>query len=181
MDPRTYSSLFSTLYDEVKPHGSLGRGTHYSTLRSVEWRDYSQPFSVGPFIHDFVVVWDEDHDIRVISAIESLYLEGLLSPVLFVGERKGTLSVLVSRSSRDAFSDDDWSKYQQDVGKVSSNQKDSWPSDVGVFSQIAGGPQELDRVHIVNASEDRVYSYLKGIDALWGLGLKSYSQPDRFV
>ena len=30
-----YSHFFSTLYDETEPVGTLGRGTHYSVLRSL--------------------------------------------------------------------------------------------------------------------------------------------------
>ena len=41
-DVRQYSKLFSCLYDEAEPVGSLGRGTHYSIFRSVEWLDVTR-------------------------------------------------------------------------------------------------------------------------------------------
>ena len=37
-----YSTLFSCLYDEPDPVGQLGRGTHYSVMRSVEWLDVTR-------------------------------------------------------------------------------------------------------------------------------------------
>jgi hypothetical protein len=42
------------------------------------------------------VIWDEDHDERVIGVVERMYFAGLLHPVLFVGERKGSLTVVLS-------------------------------------------------------------------------------------
>ncbi|WP_253073410.1 hypothetical protein [Sodalis ligni] len=91
-----YSTLLSCLYDEQQPIGNLGRGTHYSIFRTVEWLDVNRTPVNLPQLHDFSVIWDEDHDERVINVIENIYMAGLLSPIQFIGERKGTLTVIVA-------------------------------------------------------------------------------------
>ena len=68
----SYSKLFSTLHDEAEPVGNLGRGTHYSVFRAAEWFDVERRPLVQAQIHDFAIVWDEDHDTRVISTVEVL-------------------------------------------------------------------------------------------------------------
>src|SRR5688572_1906398 len=83
-NPSVYSKLFACLYDEPAPVGNLGRGTHYSVMRSVEWLDVVRRPLPLPEIHDFAVIWDEDHDSRVIEAVERIYMAGLLSPIQFI-------------------------------------------------------------------------------------------------
>ena len=62
---KQYSPFFSTLHDEDGPVGHLGGGTHYSVLRAVLWEP-------EPAFHDFAVVWDEDHDLRVVWVLEQM-------------------------------------------------------------------------------------------------------------
>jgi hypothetical protein len=93
---RTYSDFFKTLHDETGPTGYLGEGTHYSVLRAVVFHDpMGRPLSVGRFA-DFAVIWDEDHDARVIEPIEQIYRQGLLSSFLMFGENKGVFTAILS-------------------------------------------------------------------------------------
>jgi hypothetical protein len=93
---QTYSDFFKTLHDETNPTGYLGRGTHYSVLRAVVFHDpIGTPLPEGDFT-DFAVVWDEDHDLRVIEPIEEIYRRGLLSSFLIFGERKGSFTAIQS-------------------------------------------------------------------------------------
>src|SRR4051812_6684669 len=87
----SYSPFFQTLHDETRPVGQLGRGTHYSILRVPIWQDEWLNLLAQGLLLDFAVIWDEDHDARVMEAVEALYFSGLLSPVRFIGERKGSL------------------------------------------------------------------------------------------
>ena len=88
--------FFQTLHDETRPVGNLGRGTHYSVLRAPVWHDeFMNRLERCAFL-DFAIIWDEDHDDRVIDAIMVLYISGMLAPVRYIGERKGTLSVLLA-------------------------------------------------------------------------------------
>jgi hypothetical protein len=146
-----YSHFFSTLHDEQQPVGDLGRGTHCSILRAVVWETPS------PRFHDFAVIWDEDHDPRVIRIIEQLYVRRLLPQILFVGERKGHVTVLTSTPTTP--------KYQQQVEGIAGDlPSDSFSSSVEVFSAATS--------LIIDAEEGRVRAYLAGLAALWSLGAK---------
>jgi Bacterial RNA polymerase, alpha chain C terminal domain len=92
---QSYSDFFKTLHDETSPAGYLGHGTHYSVLRAVVFRDpMGNPLSEGQFA-DFAVIWDEDHDTRVMEPIGEIYRRGLLSSFLMFGEHKGTFTAIV--------------------------------------------------------------------------------------
>jgi hypothetical protein len=93
---RSYSDFFKTLHDEQGPTGHLGRGTHYSILRALVFHDaMGMPLPEGQFT-DFAVIWDEDHDARVMEAIEEIYRRGLLSSFQMFGERKGSFTAILS-------------------------------------------------------------------------------------
>ena len=95
-----YSDYFHTLHDETQPVGNLGRGTHYSVLRYASWHDVELKRLDQPVTHDFSVIWDEDHDTRIISAIEKIFEAGLLAPIQFIGERKAFLSIVLAARFR---------------------------------------------------------------------------------
>jgi hypothetical protein len=54
-----------------------------------------RPLSEGHFA-DFAVIWDEDHDVRVIEPIEEIYHRGLLSSFLVFGEQRGVFNAILS-------------------------------------------------------------------------------------
>jgi hypothetical protein len=77
---RSYSDFFKTLHDETGPTGYLGRGTHYSVLRAIVFHDPSgRVLPQGQFA-DFAVIWDEDHDTRVMKPIEEIYRRATIEP-----------------------------------------------------------------------------------------------------
>lgn len=159
-----YSPFFHTLHDEAQPVGQFGRGTHYSVLRVPIWQDeWLNPLPQGALL-DFAVIWDEDHDERVIDAIEMLYFCGLLAPVRFIGERKGSLSVLVDPKTMDAWDHGAFKGYRQAVGDISQQLEDPWPVTVGPVL----GPNQP----IIHAAREHVITYLQNIDLLWKLGIK---------
>ena len=45
---------------------------------------------------DFAVIWDEDHDERVIEPIEAVYRHGFLASFLIFGERKGGFTAILA-------------------------------------------------------------------------------------
>ena len=173
-----YSSLFSTIHDEPGPVGNLGRGTHYSVLRCAEWFDVVRTPLQKAQIHDFAVIWDEDHDTRVFDAIERLYVSGLLSPVQFIGERKGSLTVLVAakfyfHGPQSVI--DEYKKRVEEISQTSGG--DCWPSEVGMFDRAPGWPpHQTELEDIIADKELRVVTYLRHIDSLWSLGTKEYSR-----
>jgi hypothetical protein len=159
-----YSDFFKTLHDEVTPTGYLGRGSHYSVLRSVVWHDNLQrPLPKAAYL-DFAVVWDEDHDTRVIDAVELLYFARLLSPAIIVGERKGSFTLLISEQTLTEESEKWLSVYQQAVEQVTQSLDDPWSSDVAVI--------DSNRHSIINDDPSKVCQYIQTINMLWQLGIK---------
>ena len=169
-----YSSFFHCLYDEDDPIGNLGRGTHYSVLRCAERRDVTRKLLPVPEVHDFAIIWDEDHDIRVIEAVEAIYMADLLSPVQFIGERKGMLTVIVA-ARFDSYGEDA-ETYAARLSAVVGNlpNGDVWPVEVGTFdrSEIR---HQIDLKGLVADHYHRVETYVRNIDSLWGLGTKPWS------
>ena len=160
-----YSPFIQTLHDETQPVGHLGRGTHYSVLRVPIWQDqWLNPLPVGSLL-DFAVIWDEDHDERVIQAIEDLYFCGLLAPVRFVGERKGSLLVLIDEKTVQAWDHSKLKSYREAVSDVGQNLEDPWPTTVATVSS--------SKHSIIHASNEDVTLYLRNIHMLWFLGAKT--------
>lgn len=149
-DLRRYSHFFSTLYDEKgpAPGPQIGRGTHYSILRAVLWRKNDTVF------HDFAVLWDEDHDERVIWAAEQLLVRRMLDRVLFIGERKGGLGLLVTDADKD---------YTHAVECLAEEGEDTW---------CATTTEYPDNGDVINDSNQVTAPYLEHIRTKWSLGTK---------
>ncbi len=159
-----YSEFFKTLHDDVAPTGYLGRGSHYSVLRSVVWHNSLQyPLPKAAYL-DSAVIWDEDHDTRVIEAVELLYFSGLLTPAVFVGERKGSFTVVVSDETLEEFGERKFSQYQQAVEEITQSLDDPWAAEVTSISS--------DHHIIINDRTDKISQYLQTINMLWQLGIK---------
>lgn len=173
-----YSTLFTTIYDQPEPVGQIGRGAHYSILRSVEWLDVMRNPLKIPQIHDFAVIWDEDHDTRVIEPIEKMYLAGLLAPVQFVGERKASLTVITAAKFYYGISQEDIKIYKDRISTIADRLDDSWGGVVGLFDKSPDSPQNTDTQGIIHSNVEVVISYLRTIDNLWNLGTKEYF-PDQ--
>lgn len=173
--PPRYSTLFSCLYDEPAPVGKLGRGTHYSIFRSVEWLDVVRRPLAVPQVHDFAVIWDEDHDERVIDAVEGLYMAGLLSPIQFIGERKGFLTVIVAAKFYYSGTEADTQAYVNAVEAIGQSLDDAWTTEVGMFDRAPGNPHQNNPGGIIADQGRRVQTYLENIDGLWRLGTKDFT------
>lgn len=160
-----YSHLFSTLYDEQEPVGKLGRGTHctvFRTLAEVRVGLAADPQPVrnsGGYtlhFHDFAVIWDEDHDRRIIWLAEQLHARGLLRHIVVLGERKASVTALTRYEPTD--------KLLSALEEIGG----SLPSDIFSVSTHRLG----ESCDIVDDEASRVEAYLGGVDALWKLGLK---------
>jgi hypothetical protein len=180
--PLVYSPFFKTLYDETCPVGSLGRGTHYSVLRTTTWRDpFLQPLQKAQLL-DFAVIWDEDHDTRVMLVVETLYFDGLLAPVRFIGERKGGLTVLVAIEKPGAF---DLASYEEQVKDAvrRSVLNDWWRVKVLYWEVASAGARSVGGESSIisdasDAASEKVAVYLKNIDNLWCLGAKARPEQE---
>jgi hypothetical protein len=161
-----YSQFLTTIYDERLPVGHLGHGTHYSVLRSATWIDDCRLPLKEPKAHDFAIIWDKDHNDRVIDVVEHLYMKNLLAPVLFVGESKGSLCVLVSHRFKETSDGHDFQAYVTSVSELARGQYDPLTAEVCPLGD------SLSEIQIIASSQERVNLYLRNIYMLWDLGIK---------
>jgi hypothetical protein len=169
-----YSDYFTTIYDQTEPVGNLGRGTHYSVLRYASWFDVEAKRIDIPQTHDFAVIWDEDHDTRVIQAIEKIYKSGLLSPIQFIGERKAFLSIVVAAKFYFSGTKADQTEYAKRLEDITSDiDGDYWNLQIGFYDKARPDHQTqlAGMIACGGAEED---TYLRNIDNLWQLGTKPF-------
>lgn len=182
---RQYSNLFSCIYDESQPTGMIGRGHHYSVFRAIQ--DSHSPDSDTKFAQDFCIIWDEDHDERIIKIVEELFMCKLLKPVLFIGERKGHITIIFNP----IFVSENPDKVESHLDKISlvikSLDTDDWSVSAGSFASFIKGtnlviPEEMivTAFNAISSDHERVEAYLSGIDALWMLGLKKWEDVKRW-
>lgn len=154
---KNYSNFFQTIYDQQKPTGLLGRGTHYSVFRAVIFQN-----DIMAKFHDFAVIWDDDHDSeRMMPVLEHLYYSNLLPYFTIIGERKGNIYIL-SESIEEAIG----LKIESTIREITMPLiKDYWnPCRETIENQDGTG--------IINDSPDKVKLYLNNIKMLWSLGSK---------
>lgn len=166
---QSYSPFFETLHDERKPVGYLGRGTHYSVLKIPVWHDRKSQSTPELSYQTLAIIWDEDHDTRIMNVIHRMHSKGLLFPVLFVGERKGGLTVILDDESFLWLSNKNLlQNYKDDIEKLAQGLiQDSWNSEVIDFSSM--------RFPIISDSDENVELYLRNIKMLWGLDIKPWT------
>ncbi len=164
-----YSDFFQTLHDEQSPTGYLGQGTHYTILRAVVWHDQSQRSLKKAAFIDLAVIWDEDHDTRVINVIERLYFSNLLTPAIIVGERKGTLTIIVDEPFCDNSNESWQQRYFENVNCATQSGDDPWNTAIHSINQPSG---------IINDEDAKVCLYLKTIKMLWNLGIQPVQKSE---
>jgi hypothetical protein len=147
----------------------------------VEWLDVVRLALPLPEVHDFAVIWDEDHDVRVIEVVERIYMAGLLSPIQFIGERKGSLTVIVAarfRFEHDTGVFEDYARQVNDLSTAPAH-GDSWPAEIGFFDRSPHfspmDPHQTEVKGLIHDEPHRVVTYLRHIDSLWSLGTKPYA------
>ena len=132
---KVYSPYFQTLHDDQGPVGQLGRGAHYSVLRAIVFHDENGRPTAGTDFN-FAVIWDEDHDERVIMAIEECHRRRILSSCIAFGERKGFFFAIlapgVSNFRFSVVSD------QIDVIAENGVETDTWSAEIGTIDSPRG-------------------------------------------
>lgn len=176
-----YSTLFQCLYDQPAPVGALGNGSHYSVFRTFESHDVDlRPCAVRQ-IHDFAVIWDIDHDVRVIRVAEALIANNLFSPVQFIGEQQGTLRIIVAARTLGVLPDETRERYFRRLQEVVAQAMpdDQWTCVIGKFDRNSGSHRNVsshqnEPERIVTAPEHVTVAFLTTIDAQWNLGTRDW-------
>jgi hypothetical protein len=148
-------------------------------MRAPIWHDkWLNPLRKGAML-DFAIIWDEDHDDRLLPVIEEIYFAGLLAPVRFIGERKGTLSVLIDVETVQTWKPAALRTYREAISGISNGQNDPWVAYVGSLNQ-GSSPANRDRLlasrdpSIIHEDSTKVATYLQYIDMLWNIGIKPH-------
>jgi hypothetical protein len=144
----------------------IGRGTHYSVFRATVFHDVHGKPLLGAKFFDFAIIWDEDHDERVLQPVERLYRSGDLPSFIIFGERKGMFfGLVVPRFTQGGLAKGERALVRvcQDVGG------DHWTSQLAFRHDPSG---------IISDDKERVVLYLNTINMLWKLGLKDIVEPE---
>lgn len=191
----TYSTLIHCLYDQAHP--VVSHYGPYSIFRAIDSRDVTQKSTPLPRVHDFAVIWDDDHDNRVIPVIEEMLMAGLLPGVQFIGEHKGTLTIILAARTYWVI---DLEAFKAKVTSLTQAAGDFWDVRVGMFDHSPNNLRighQCDFQEILGLAEDATHAYLLSIDGMWNLGTKewrgvstpveplatgtSFSRPNRYV
>ena len=170
----TYSTLFTCLHDEDRQGTSCLPA--YSVFRAVDSRDVTRKPTERPRVHDFVVIWDDDHDTRIIAVIEEMLMAGILPGVQFISEHKGTLSIIRAAPTYWV----DLEEFRAQVSKLSAATGDWWVVEVGMIDTHAGNMRDRHQCEFLgilgNRDADIAFFFL--IDTAWQLGTKVYPSID---
>jgi hypothetical protein len=121
--------------------------------------------TTGAFV-DFAVIWDKDHDTRVIKAVENIYRAGFLGSILMIGERQGMLNAIVSEHVQDPKL---LSSLEDKLRAVAKKMEgDPWSSSL---CRLEGPNHE-----IIDDLDHRVSLYLTNLKMLWRLGVRVGAQ-----
>ncbi len=154
-----YSPYFTTLYDQQEPVGDFGRGIHYSVLRAVSWHSPHDDISKRPYHFDFAIIWDEDHDTRVIAPVEEIYLAGLLSKFIFFGERKANFTAVLDHNVNIHPGDREFNRKISNIVEHSA-EGDFWHTEIQQYAEVPRDPCDAEWIFHSN------------IRMLWKLGGK---------
>jgi hypothetical protein len=156
-----YSEFFETLHDEQGRVGSML--CHYSILRAMVFHDeFGNALPIARR-QKFAVIWDDDHDERIIQPIEKLFCEGLLSSFVMFGEQKAVFYAMAAEQLAAP-------KFKARVSHLEKRIEaachyidigDQW----GAQLEWINAPGLM-----MNASDDKARLYAATIKMLWDLG-----------
>jgi len=136
-------------------------------LRAVVFRDANLNLLDRGVEADFAIIWDADHDTRVIKAVEAIYRAGWLSSILMIGERKGTLHAVVCGNTQEDWRQEGFLRLLEgylDIVAQTTVERDPWLSSLRTLANP-------DR-KIIDDEDDKVRLYLANLKMLWRLGVR---------
>lgn len=174
-DAPKYSPFLHCIYDEPAPTGYIGRGTHYSVVQALCWRSEKGELRQQASVQNVAIIWDEDHDERIIPCIEALHMAGLLYAIAMIGERKGGITIVLKSMCAAYMSKAQMSAYKEEVTRtidqvVNDEHGDYWNTEFGAFSETPSmnepGYSTFHR-QLINDDVHKVDTYIRNIDNLW--------------
>jgi len=128
-------------------------------------------------VHDFVVIWDDDHDTRIIAVVEEMLMAGILPGVQFISEHKGTLSIILASPT---YWGPDVEEFKAHVSRLTAAAGDYWTVEVGMIDTTPGNLKVLNQCDFLEilGSGDAETAFFFLISAAWNLGTKKYQSID---
>jgi len=144
--------FFQKLYDETPTHHVYEDG-HYSVYRAVIYvgRSYCH--------HTFAVLWDADHDERILELIAEVMRRGFLHNYVLFGEHKGHVTAFMKPETVDW--PDPPNTLLESIAQDMPD--DAWSATEYCLSQSLGLTWARDR---------GIDAYLRNIEERWPLGFK---------
>lgn len=149
--------LLESLYEE-KDQVGFTDGVHHSVLQFASWHNDARKVRKTARVQRVAIVWDPDHDERVLDVADAMYVRGLLAPVLLLSEMKGMLYVALRPNASRLL---DLEDYRSEVSAAATPDGDSWMVEVI--------PYESRSEALRLMSGERGQCYIDGIDAVWQL------------
>ena len=176
-DTPKYSPHLHCIYDEPAPTGHIGRGTHYSVVQALSWRSEKGELRQQASVQNVAIIWDEDHDERIIPCVEALLMTGLLHAVSMIGERKGGVTIVFNSMSAARLSDKQKRAYREEVTRVindvvDAKHGDSWAITFGEMTDVpslAKDGYEIFHQYLIQDDVHKVDTYVRNINYLWDI------------
>ncbi|TRO38593.1 hypothetical protein EQ832_12125 [Pseudomonas sp. ALS1131] len=149
-----YSHFFRTEYDEQQNIGVLEAHCSILSVPSLNKKDAVLD------VQRVAVIWDEDHDERVIPILEAACFKGLLRNVLFIAEHKGAVSIIMDESAKSFLRNARQKKWQEICDEVVENDE---------FSADVMSKEEYVQT-LVDSLQPMYENYLNHICDVWSLG-----------
>lgn len=130
-------------------------------------------------VQNVAIIWDEDHDERIIACVEALLRAGLLYAVSMIGERKGSVTIVLTSMSAARLSDNQKRAYLEEVTQVINDvvdvkHNDSWVITFGEMTDTPSlrlmGRDIFHQSLIQDGDEQKIDTYVRNIDYLWDIG-----------
>lgn len=174
-DTPKYSPHLHCIYDEPAPTGHIGRGTHYSVVQALSWRTETGELRQQAAVQNVAIIWDEDHDERIIPCVEALLMAGLLHAVSMIGERKGGVTIVFNSMSAARMSGNQKHAYREEITKVindvvAADSGDYWAITFGEMTEVpsmAKNGHEIFHPYLIQDDVHKVETYIRNINYLW--------------
>lgn len=176
-----YSNIIACVYDEPEGLGNL-YGYHYSVFRTVVLVNEAGNVLPRNQLHHCAVIWDDDHDTRIISVVEQLYIANLLRTIAFIGEHKGEVNVLFAPVFAMRFTPQQQEAYRREITKIIANpfHGDSWTTQFGQFipAKQANSACTTVTANLLGMESSIEDAYLNHIHNMWRLGVREFQPSD---
>jgi hypothetical protein len=172
-----YSPHLRCIYDEPAPTGLIGSGTHYSVVQALCWRSNKGELRKQAAVQNVAIIWDEDHDLRIIPCVEALLMAGLLHAIAIIGEREGGVTIVFNSLSATQMSEDQKRAYREEVTHVindvvTSKHDDSWGITFGEMIEVpslAKTGYNIFHRDLIQDDVQKVEKYIRNINHLWDI------------